>query len=111
MTALPPYGFGTLPAQIQVRALTFSFEEIYQQARNLINQRENPASTRYLTILFYRFGESAAIEHRSAPVIAHLSKLFNRARKYTTPPEQELYQIAHARINSFLGLKTLKTNN
>lgn len=95
------YGFGTLPAQIQVSPHTFSFEDIHAQARSWINQPENSASTRYLAISFYRFSESAAIEHRSSPVVIPLTKLFNRAHEHSILPEHELDRLAHERINSF----------
>ena len=95
------YGFGALPARVEIKKDTFRFEQVYTETRKAFARKPKNAEKPYMAVTYWRAGSSSAREYCLAENRQLLAKLFLTARDNALPPSNEIEKHSNDQIESF----------
>ena len=95
------YGFGTIPARIEVTKGTFVFTDVIRDIKEASSRTPKNAEEPYIAVTYWGKGESSAEEHLIAIDQALFDRLFKLARANAVAPQGELQKAEYAVVEKF----------
>ena len=95
------YGFGAVPASIEVLAETFDYETIFAEVESAFTNQMSPNQDPYTTVSCFEAGQSSAIGYRMREDELWLARLFLTASVRKEPPSNPLQEGEYAHIEQF----------